>query len=443
MCAAEKIKVLMITPVFPYPLKSGGQVRVFNVIKHMSAFCDISVLSLIESHDLQFIDKVAPYCSRVETVLVGVYDNKIQKLRSALSPRNLRRTFKRLCKWIGGAPFHTCRFYDPDFEKKLIEMAVGGGFDIIHAVYAQFAPYLLTAKKANDGLATVLVDIDLAFVVTQREHSARKGIAKALLATDHKRVANCVANEWPEFDRIIAMSGTDKRKLLGLEPSLDVSVVPNGVDIEYFQPVPEQGTKAKTIAFLGGSLHYPNVDALNFFINESFPDIRRDVPEASLLVIGEFAPQALEVAKARGSSPLAEENIQFTGFVDDVRPHLRDCSMLIAPLRIGGGTRLKILEAMAMGVPVVTTSVGCEGIDAVHGRDMVVADTPKEFAEGVKKVLQNASFREELAVNARSVVERNYDWKRIADTLNDVYSEITAASTVSQRGESRAGYVVT
>ncbi len=311
-------------------------------------------------------------------------------------------------------PFQMCRFHDPRMCRKLRRLVSGGSFDVVHSTYAQLGPYLSMAKRTDPTVATVLTDIDLVFVTMEREESTRKGAAKLLFASDRKRVSSYVAREWTSFSKIIAMSDVDRQKLLAVQPDLDVAVVPNGVDTAYFAPVGERRADSVKLMFLGGSQHSPNVDAVRYFCDEIYGTVRRVAPEVYLEVVGAFDDRLIH--DDTGS-------VKYTGYVDDVRPFLLDSAMLIVPLRVGGGTRLKILEAMAMGVPVVSTSVGCEGIDAEPQRDIVVADEPDEFARAILNVLNTPALRESLAKNGRDVVERKYGWRQIARRLSEVYVE--------------------
>ena len=159
-----------------------------------------------------------------------------------------------------------------------------------------------------------------------------------------------------------------------------------------------------------------SANAKNFFLicEEIFPLVLHEMKDVSFTVIGEFSSNLI---------PKGDHEIHFTGYVEDIRPYLKDCSLNIVPLRIGGGTRLKILEAMALGIPTVSTSIGCEGIEAERDRDIIIADDPKEFAEGIKAVLRDPSLQQRLAENGRHVVEQKYSWPRIVSRLEEIYQE--------------------
>jgi glycosyltransferase involved in cell wall biosynthesis len=413
----NKRKILILSPIFPFPLKSGGQVRIFNIIKHLSDSFDISLLSPIGSKKEEYVSEILQFCRTVETIPAKIHKNPFDKMVSFLKPSQLPRTVRRFSKWLSGIPFQICRFYHSEMVGKLERMITKDKYDIVYAVYSQMAPYLTQAKVLDRNIKTILEDIDLSFVTKYREYENKKGMARVLASFEYKRIKNYVTKTWPGYDKIIVMSDVDKEKLLTISGGMNISVVPNGVDTEYFQSVGYRKSNNNKLAFLGGSLHYPNVDALMYFCKEIYPQVCQDIGDISLTVIGEFTENS--ILKTNNS-------VRFTGYVDDIRPYLNDCTLLIVPIRIGGGTRLKILEAMSLGIPVVSTSIGCEGIDVEKDKNIIIADSSHDFAKSIKAVLNDESFRHSLSRNGRHLVKKKYNWENIASRLEKIYqNELT------------------
>jgi len=307
-------------------------------------------------------------------------------------------------------------------EQRLKRMLVEQQFDVIEGVYPQMAPYLLTARKVAPRAKFILEEIDLSFISKEREKPTKSGMNQWLASLEHDRMRRYSANLWPLFDRVIAMSETDRDSLLSLMPTAKVSVVPNGVDTEFFVPPAKQGSPDRLkVAFLGGSQHYPNVDAMKFFATQIAPRIRCSQSDFVFKIIGAFDGRLI---------PQLPFPTEFTGYVDDMRPHLCECSLLIVPLRIGGGTRLKILEAMSLGVPVLTTTIGCEGIEAVSGRDVIIVDDPQAFADQITAILADGRLRERLSRYGRQLVEQRYSWPEIVESLVQVYQEVCCSGVV-------------
>jgi glycosyltransferase involved in cell wall biosynthesis len=211
----------------------------------------------------------------------------------------------------------------------------------------------------------------------------------------------------------VMMSDPDARRLEALAPDARTVVIPNGVDVDYFRPT---GTalRAGPVLFLGPTYMYPNRDAVEYFLAEIWPRVRQAVPNASLELVGK-TPDALK------PSFLAHPRVTCQGYVPDVRPHLAAAACSVVPIRIGGGTRLKILDSWAMGKAVVSTSVGCEGLRAVDGENIMIRDDAGGFADAVVRVLEDAALRDRLGAAGRRTAEKWYSWGTIGDQLIAAY----------------------
>ena len=194
----------------------------------------------------------------------------------------------------------------------------------------------------------------------------------------------------------------------------DTLVVPNGVDTSYFRTISHRDETEGRIVFFGNMSYEPNIDGIRYFYRDIFPSVKRVMPAASLKIVGK-AP-AFSVQERHNG-----HDIVVTGTVNDVRPYLEESAVAVVPLRIGGGTRLKILEAMAMGKAVVSTSVGCEGLAVTHGENILISDDPREFAQACVDVLRNPTLRGRLGAAARRLVCERYDWEQIRARLADDY----------------------
>ncbi|TMQ55328.1 MAG: glycosyltransferase [Candidatus Eisenbacteria bacterium] len=224
----------------------------------------------------------------------------------------------------------------------------------------------------------------------------------------------------PRFSLNLMMSQADAARLRALAPSANTVVVPNGVDTAHFKPMPEARAVPGRIVFVGGTAMFPNRDALEYLLRDIWPSICRAQPQASLHVIGS-SPAA---DRARfGSEPC----VTVLGLVPDIRPHLAQASCCVVPLRVGGGTRLKILDAWGMGKAVVSTSIGCEGLDAVDDKNILVRDEAGAFADAVVHVLANSELRARLGMNARNTAETHYDWTVVGQGLRREYWRIMNA----------------
>lgn len=218
------------------------------------------------------------------------------------------------------------------------------------------------------------------------------------------------------FDRSTTVSEADKELLTRLNPRLKVDVIPNGVDTEALQPLPPTTPEPPSLLFIGSMSYPPCVDAVLMFCEKILPRVRQAIPGLELRIVGADPHPAVR--------QLAGDGVQVTGRVQDVVAYYRDCTVCIVPLRAGGGTRLKILEAMALSRPVVSTTIGCEGLEVVPGEHLLVADSPEGFAEATIRAVRDAGLRDALCASARRLVEARYGWNQIAGRLMEVYQSL-------------------
>ncbi|MCK4815871.1 glycosyltransferase, partial [bacterium] len=219
------------------------------------------------------------------------------------------------------------------------------------------------------------------------------------------------------FHKCITVSFLNKQILNSINPKLDISVIENGVDVDNYRPLPiNSGTK--NILFIGLMNYVANHDAALYFYNEIFPIIKKHIPYSKFFIVGRKPKQEIrELTK--------DKNVIVTGYVDDVRSYYKDCDISVVPLRAGGGTRLKILEAMALGRPVVSTTIGCEGLDVVNGRHLLIADDAQQFTEKTLRLLSDKKLYKRIVREARQLAVARYGWDAIAEQLLDVYSRMT------------------
>jgi glycosyltransferase involved in cell wall biosynthesis len=218
------------------------------------------------------------------------------------------------------------------------------------------------------------------------------------------------------FDKCLVVSNLDMRYLHSVCPELRISVIENGVDVVQYAPLPKNSEK-KDLLFLGGLGYEPNSDAVLHFCSRILPLIRKEIPQCRFFIVGKNPSQDLR--------NLADgESVSVTGYVDDPVPYYQRCDILVVPLRAGGGSRLKILESMALGRPVVSTSIGCEGLEVRNDQHLLIADPPQEFARQCVRLLTDNSLYDRMALQGRKLVEQKYSWDRISNNLQEVYSRL-------------------
>jgi glycosyltransferase involved in cell wall biosynthesis len=280
------------------------------------------------------------------------------------------------------------------------------------------APYLKVVRRA--GGARVVLGFDN---VGTYQYSRISRIASTRLertrAWVHSRMLRCWEPRFAEhFDRCIVVSEIDRKLLLEANPNLEIDVVPNGVDTEIYRAMP-YGVSARALLFIGNMAYAPCADGALWFCNEILPRIRKVVPGVEVWIVGNSPPR--EVAQLEG------EGVHVTGRVGSVQAYYEASAVSVVPIRAGGGTRLKILESMALGRPVVSTTVGCEGIDVEPGKHLLIGDTAERFADQVLLLLSERDLWEGISRRGREFVVREHDWNLIGNRLLEVYAEVAGS----------------
>jgi len=399
-------KILFLTPDLPYPPHQGAAIRSFNFIKNLASRHEIHLLSFIQGrNNLNRIDPLSRYC--ISTVTVPVAG------RSATS-----RAFSVL---FSAKPDMALRLPSPQFTNQLRIHLERERFDFVQVEAIEMAQYGLAVIEMSLPSPPLVIfdDINAEYVLQRRafetdmKHpSLWVGAFYSLI--QWQKLRRYEADVCRRMDRVVVVSKGDGKALQRLVSGLKTSVVPNGVDISYYSPADREKESDATLVFTGKMDFRPNVDAVLWFAQEVWPLIQKDIPDARFKVAGRNPHPRLEPLKGFSG-------ITLTGYVEDIRPHIAEAGVYVIPLRVGGGTRLKVLEAMSMTKAIVSTSQGCEGIDITPGQELLIADEPLPFAEQVVSLMKDRERRRELGLAARSLVEARYDWQHITPLLEQVY----------------------
>jgi len=400
------MKILFVTYGLPYPPDSGGRIHDFNILKNISKHHSVLLLSLLEFPDeVNNIPKLEKYCDLVDVVL--------------MKHRSLWQHFKGVLRCLlVGQPIATHDYYYSDMADKIREVVAGSDIDIVQMENSFLAPYI-KAVPDNSNCIKILSFHDLGSRQYRQMLFLKTGaIQKLLFLLKWILMLNWESKYARNFDHCTVVSPIENRVLKSSNPDLNVTTIPNGVETELLQPLPA-ALDCNTLLFVGTMGYPPNIDAVLYFCNEILPLIERRISNIKLLVVGNHpTSEIIKLGKRK--------NVLVTGYVSDVIPYYNKVCITIIPLRAGGGTRLKIIESMALGRPVVSTRVGAEGLNVVDQKNIIIADTPSKFSEGVIRLLQDKNLREEISRNARQVVESNYDWQTINQKLVALYSNLLA-----------------
>jgi glycosyltransferase involved in cell wall biosynthesis len=398
--------LLFLAHLLPWPLEGGGQIKSYHFLKALAQDFDITMIAFSRSESEQeSTGPLAPLCSGGVT-LVPLARGRVRDLavaaRSALSGTSF------LMERDNVAAMH-----------RAVEAALAQKkFVAIHVDHLQMSSFV---PKDTCGARVVLDQHNVEHRIPQRMAATVRNPAVRLFASgEWRRLAEFEKRALERADRTIAVSREDQQIFQGMaEPVSDrIVAIPIGVDLEFFGSVAWRpgGT---TLLSVGTMYWPPNVDGALYFYREIFPKIKQQMPEAVLQLVG---PKPTPEITSLGDDPAVE----VTGLVPDIRPYAAACGVFIVPLRSGSGMRVKILNAMAMGVPIVSTTVGAEGIEVTDGENLLLADGPQPFADACVRVLRDASLAAHLASGGRALMERRYGWETVGKELRDLYREVIA-----------------
>jgi len=392
------MKILMLTPYLPYPLYSGGQIRSYNLLKNLAKKHEITLFSFIrEESEREHIKELEKFCKKVEVV----------KRRKAWSPINIG------IAGFSPFPFLISLYYSPEATKIIKKLIDRENFDLIHAEC-----FYVTPTIPETDIPILLVEQTIEFMVYQHFVETNKcWFLKPLLYLDVFKIKKWEKFYWKKAKKVIAMSSSDKKIMKLLVKDLDVDIVPNGVDTERFKfRVSRERDNNKRILFVGNFKWLQNKEAALVLLNKIWPEIKKKMDGVKLWIVGLNPPE--EIKKYDG------EAVNVDGGVKDIADAYYSSDLLLAPIYGGGGTRYKILEAMACGVPVVTTKVGIEGLGAEDREDVLIANEPERLADVCVEILKNGGLRKKIVRNARKMVEKKYNWGKIAGKLDKIYKEV-------------------
>ncbi|MBM4084318.1 MAG: glycosyltransferase [Planctomycetes bacterium] len=398
------MNVLFVSARFPYPLDTGAKIRTFNLLRWVSQRHKTTLLTFSESpEDKQHLPLLQEHCH--EVVLVPKRPHGRAGVNGKLG---------LVTNLFSSLPYTISRYSSAAMSEEIARVVRRNSIQLIHCDHlhvAQNVPRCEAKRLLNEHNVEAMISKRLA-------QTFRNPLSRGYMELQWRKLERYEAEVCSQFDHCVVVSEEDKRTLLSMCGQASVSVIENGVDTEYFQPV-KVPKVPNSLVFTGAMDWMPNEDAVLYFCDAILPLIRQAVPEVQVFIVGRNPSQRLR-------DRCVAAKVQVTGSVPDVRPYVAQGSVFVVPLRSGGGTRLKILEAMAMGVPCVSTTIGCEGLRVSDGRDIVVADAPQEFADGVARLLGNPTQCAEMGVAGRQLVEQSYDWRQIGLKLAEVYERVAS-----------------
>ncbi len=392
------MRILYFFPQFPYPPDSGGKIVTYHMLRHMAKVHQITLWSFAQDRrDYQNLSQLRPYCDRIE----------LFPRRRRIQPIALLRAL------LGSRPYKATRWYDRRIAARLRELLSREHYDVIHCQNLTTAQYL-TGRESG---ATIYYKENLeALILSRYAEVVRFAPLRWLLRREAAKTLRLELHLSQVCDQLIVISDADGARLSEMDPSLRPAHIPAGVDVEHFRPSPSEPEPA-TILFTGSLYYYPNQDAIQHFMESIWPKVRQALPEASFIIAGQKPSPMIRALHGR-------DGVEVHADVPDMRPLFARATAYVVPLRVGGGMRLKILEAMAMGKAIVSTTLGAEGLQYTPGRQLVPADDPAVSAAQLVRLCRDVVARQGLEREARDWAVRNYSWDEVMGRLERVYEDM-------------------
>lgn len=400
-------KLLYLSQTLPWPLDGGGWIRTYHTLKLLSQCFDVTMLAFGRSganarRDGYDFDAAVAELRRfgvIEAFPVPQNESRVREAWDHFRSLALRKVYTHF-------------MYDSKpFRDRLEAVLETGGFDIVHVNTLDMAAYL----PACERVPVVCGHLDVESLLWRRRSRFEGGLLKRRYFAYQAERRDAEERYWA--DRValnVMVSDADLAILREMAPRGRYAVVPNGVDVDEYEPA---AGDERGVAYIGGTNWMPNLDALQWFSTEILPELRALGADPPVRWVGSASDE--EKRQYRD-----QHGIELTGYVDDVRPYMRDSVCNIVPLRSGGGTRVKILNAWAMGKAIVSTSIGCEGLEAVDGENILVRDEPAAFARAIVDLERDVQLRQRLGAGARRTAEQIYSWAVIGREMNQIYLDL-------------------
>ena len=395
------MKILFISQLFPLPQDSGGKIKSYQTIRSLASKHSVHLLTYIRNQQ--------------EKACLGQMENICESVRTVQLKRGkAKQILDIVSSFVSKASFIIHR----DFRKSMQE-AVNKAIsdikpDVIHIDHLQMAQFV----NWNGPYNTVLDEHNVEWQIIERIAETSESVLMRYYAKiEYPKLKKYEISIFKKCDALLTVSSIDKETILNYEPDTKFAkVVPVGVDTDYFAQVKRDASSKNILSI--ATMHWPpNVDSILHFYKDIYPIIKQSIHDSTFTIGGQNPTPAIQNLGC-------DDSVHVTGYLDDIRQTAQDCGVFIVPLRSGSGVRIKILNALAMGLPVISTSLGVEGLDVINGEHLIIADTDKAFADAVIRLLNDSKLADELGENGRKLISEKYSLESTSKNILDIYDEV-------------------
>ena len=405
----ERLNILYVSSMPASPPRFGAQARMHGLMTQLARRHDLTAVMLVDD------EFDADECRRA----MQAYCREAVMVPNPYGREGLTKRLLQLRSLASTPSFERLRVTLPVLQQTLDQILRARRFDVVNLEFPYLGHYDLRQAPPGERRPSLIVDShEIAYDLARQFARAGGNLGRRLYAgANWRKLRRDELGTYRAADGVYLCSATDERCLLNQVPGVRTTVIPNAADVEYYQPRPtDPAPDGRTVVYFGLLSTIPNIDGVVHFAQDIWPRIAEAAPQARCKIIGGRPPPSLLA--------LAGPRVKLTGFVSDLRPHLAAAAAVVVPLRLGGGTRLKIVEAMAMGKAIVSTTLGAEGIEAVPGRDLLVEDQPAAFAKAVHRLLAEPGLAARIGQSARQLAVERYGWSEAARVLEGFYHRI-------------------
>jgi sugar transferase (PEP-CTERM/EpsH1 system associated) len=403
------MKILLLSPWLPWPPYDGGRIRILETLRYLCRRHSVTLLTPI--YGVEETEHIAALKDVCENVVAVALSNQTSAIFSRLS-RGL----------LHGRPLIQSFYYDTQLSRRVRDLTSCRDYDIVHIEFSFLTPYL-KAIDPRSRARKILAMHNIESLRFERELQHSQWSKRWLvLLGDHLLFRSWENRALRQFDGIIAVSEAERAWVQQNAPEATVEIIPNGVDMDYFRPVPALASEGNPYVIFTGAMDYPpNMDAAVWFCDQVFPALKGRMPQLGFKIVGKNPhPKIRELGRRHG--------VQVTGTVADIRNHVAGALAVVVPLRSGGGTRHKISQAMAMERPVISTSIGAEGLEVTPGTDILIANDRERFVEHIQSLAKSPDASNRIAKAGRRLVMEKYDWRVCLSGLERLYGIVSASA---------------
>lgn len=394
--------ILFLSTEIPFPPNGGHSIRTYNILKILSQKHKIYFIGFAQTNnDLKYIKNMKKLCEEVYVRIIPKTGYNLKFF--SIATKNI----------ISILPLMVQRYYVQKVGRDIQNILAERNIDLVHIDMLALASY----REYMHDIPTILTNHNVEHLRLYRWIKIERNLPlKFFLFLQYLKLKNYEIKMCPLFNNCIVVSENDKFHLCTLCALKKVSVIPNGVDINFYKPL-SINTKSNHLIWVGGMARFYSADAVDYFLDRIWPNVKQEIPEVSIDFIGK-APTKKLIKKAA-----SDPNIKILGFVDDIRPFVQRAAVFVAPIRSGSGTKIKVLNAMAQAKTVVATNIAAEGIDATHSENIIIAENAADFSEKIIYLLKNKRKAEEIGRKARVLIEKKYSWEVIGRQVENLYEK--------------------